>query len=180
MPRPVVYEVTEEMVMAAAGLTHRLIRGVVKTGMNPIFGGTFDKHMTGKMGELAFYIFCNSREIEVKHTPFRRDYTKLYEYDDFIIHKNGAVEMVEVKTTTMSDPVGINRKYVLYNKIQYDKKSDKDFVVVFAAINPKFTVVSLIGWIPADEIAKFPIRRDVAVEAYGIEVSKLCDMDVLI
>jgi len=151
--------------------------------MKPRFGnGGLFKHMLGKLGELAFFRFCMENHIAVKHAPFRNDYSQLDDCDDFVISVMGVDRVVEVKTSTIKNPLNPDSKLRLfYNQAQYEEKESKDFLVVFAATNPPITQLALLGWIHASEISKFPIwKKNMKSPAYAIPVSELKDMRVFV
>lgn len=163
------FEVDLKSVIDAAYYAYRVVFCSFRQGYKPRFGnGGLVKHMQGKLGELAFYKFCLQNKIPVRHVPFRNDYTELCEDDDFIV-ANGI--KVEVKTSTLKQ-----NPYVLYNVKQYKEKKDLRFIVVFAAINPEWTRIFLLGWISSLRICDFPIRKDLQSPAYEIPVSALKPM----
>lgn len=172
MPKPVRYGVSEKMVAYAAVLARRQMKDSKESKMKMLFGGSFERHTIGKLGEMAFMRFCKDEGIKILHTPFRESYSSLSNYDDFLVEVDGTRKIVEVKTATMQDP-GDSYEVVYYNKEQYDERDDRDFLVVFAAIDPVLTEVALLGWLRADIISHFFIRDDIEHPAYMIEVDRL-------
>ena len=168
--------------MCAAHFAGRVTECSVENGMRPRFGGTFKEHYKGKLGELAFLKFCFENHIAVKHTPFRSDYSKLNKYDDFIINLLGLDFIVEVKTSEIEGPMNPDPKFRLfYNKGQYEAKQEYNYIVVFAGVNPAVTKIALLGWIHAQDIAKFPVwKRNMQSPAYAIPVGELKEMKKLV
>lgn len=153
-----------------------------RQGFKSRFGnGGLIKHLQGKLGEFAFYYFCQDAMIPVKHTPFRRDYSTLDEHDDFIIELMGRDFVVEVKTQTISNPLKPEDIHLFYNEDQYRAKDEHDYIVVFAGINRTCTQIALIGWIHASDIGKHKVwRRNLKAPAFAIPVSALKPMKKLV
>ncbi len=182
MIQPIPIAIDEKFVSDAAYYAFKTVTCSFENGMKSRFGnGGLLKHILGKLGETAFFRFCLENGIAIKHTPFRSDYSKLDECDDFLINVMGIDFVVEVKTATIKDPLSPDQKFrLLYNKEQYDAKKDRNYIVVFAAVNQAVTKIALLGWIHAKDIAKFPVwKKNMQSPAYAIPVSELKDMKKL-
>jgi len=179
MIQPVSIAMDEKFVSDAAYYAFKTVTCSFENGMKSRFGnGGLIKHILGKLGETAFFRFCLQNGVAVKHTPFRSDYSKLNGCDDFVINVMGLDFIVEVKTATIKDPLNPEPKLRLfYNKDQYDAKQDHNYIVVFAAVNQAVTKVALLGWIHAQDIAKFPVwKKNMQSPAYSIPVGELKDL----
>ncbi|AGK61480.1 hypothetical protein Asulf_01497 [Archaeoglobus sulfaticallidus PM70-1] len=181
--RPISIEINNKFREDVAYYAHIVVQDSFKNKMKPRFGdGGFVKHYIGKMGEMAFFRFCMQNGIAVKHIPFRDDYSTLNDKDDFVIITHGVQRIVEVKTSVLKrkDPLDPPEDLQLfYNKKQYDEKAEYNHIVVFAATNSELTKISLLGWIPAYEIRKYPVRRDLKSPAYAIPYRDLRSMIML-
>ncbi len=183
MIKPISIPLDEKFVSDAAYYAFKTVQCSFENGMKSRFGnGGLFKHILGKLGETAFFRFCLENRIAVKHTPFRNDYSQLNGCDDFIINIMGLDFVVEVKTATIKDPLKPDPKFRLfYNKGQYEAKQEYNYIVVFAAVNPTITQIALLGWIHAQDIAKFPVwRKNMQSPAYAIPVEELKGMEKLV
>ena len=180
MPNPVSIEVDEKLIQDAAYYALKVTSCSFKKKMRPRFGnGGLFKHMLGKIGEVAFFKYCMENGIAVKHTPFRDDYSRLNDKDDFIISIMGVDRKVEVKTASLRFPLPDNLR-LYYNKKQYESKEDYDYLVVFVAVNHEVTEIKLLGWLHASDIADYPIRNNLSSPAYAIPLKNLKDMRVFV
>ena len=179
---PVSVPLDGKIVQDAAWYAWHVAADSFRQGFKSRFGnGGLIKHLQGKLGEFAFYYFCQEAMIPVKHTPFRRDYTTLDEHDDFIIELMGRDFVVEVKTQTILDPLNPSNVHFFYNEEQYKAKDKHDYIVVFAGINRACTQVALIGWIHASEIAKHKVwKKNMKSPAFAIPISALKPMKKLV
>ena len=182
MIKPVSIPLDAKFVQDAAYYAYITVFDSFKQGFRPRFGnGGLVKHMLGKIGELAFFRFCLENGIAVKHTPFRNDYSKLNGHDDFIINLMGLDRTVEVKTQTIRNLLEPDDKLrLLYNKAQFDDKKGHDYIVVFAGVDPPITKVALLGWIPAKDIPKAEVRKNLKSPAYSIPISWLRPMHLFL
>ncbi len=182
MIKPVSIPLDAKFVQDAAYYAYITVFDSFKQGFRPRFGnGGLVKHMLGKIGELAFFRFCLENGIAVKHTPFRNDYSKLNGQDDFVVSIMGIDKVVEVKTQTIKNLLEPDEMLKLfYNKAQFDQKPDRDFIVVFAGVNPQVTQVALLGWIHAEKIAKAFINDKLKSPAYAIPISWLKPMEMFL
>jgi len=181
-PQPVVYDVDLKMITDAAHYAYHVFFSAEENGMKNRFLGGFFKHYIGKLGELAFYRFCMQNEIPVKHTPFREDYSKLNEKDDFIIVVAGIDRRIEVKTRMIQNAAKPDKKLRLfYNAAQFEQQKNRDFYVIFAAVDPQVRITSLIGWLPAAEIPRFPVwKGELKSPAYAIRWQDLRDLGLFV
>lgn len=173
----VIITVDEKFITDVAYYAFKTVKFSLDENMQPRFGGGLFTHMLGKIGEMAFYNFCLNNSIAVKHTPFRNDYSKLDDNDDFIVSIVGHDFRVEVKTASLNK---IDEKTKLfYNREQYKAQKDHNYLVVFAVVNQPVTEVKLLGWLHAEDIKKFPIfEKNLQSPAYAIPVSALKSMSL--
>ena len=179
MIKPAIIKPDAKLIQDAAYYAFTIVFDSFEQGYKPRFGnGGLIKHLIGKIGELAFFRYCMENGIAVKHTPFRNDYSKLNGKDDFIISIFGYDIPVEVKTQTVKEINGDLRLF--YNKEQYYSRQ-KDGIVVFVAINPEITKISILGWIHLKDIEKYPIwEKNLQSPAFAIPVSALKDLRILV
>ena len=181
--QPVRIPIDSKVAADAAWYAWHVCEASFRRGFKSRFGnGGLVKHMQGKLGEFAFLLFCRKNMIPVLHDPFRKDYSELDEYDDFVVEILGVRKIVEVKTQTIKNALNPDEKLRLYyNKSQYNSKKSHDYIVVFVALNPEWTGVSLLGWIHASEIKKFPVwSRNMKSPAYAIPIRALKPMKMFL
>ena len=120
-------------------------------------GNDIIAHTRGKYGELLFYRWLTEHNFTPTHTPFREDYTKKVEDDDFIV--NGVRIEVKAKQRTKSP----FPPYLNYN-VNMGRRGLEHDVYVYIEIqsgmdiadNPKATIV---GWATPRLVRKFGIER---------------------
>ncbi|RLI75263.1 hypothetical protein DRP05_15095 [Archaeoglobales archaeon] len=179
--KPVSIPINKKFREDCAYYAHIIVEDSFQNGMKSRFGsGGFFKHYVGKMGEMAFFKFCMQEGIAVKHIPFREGYADLNERDDFVVIIHNVERIIEVKTAVLKDLKLDKELRLFYNEKQYNDKSDHNYIVVFAATNKQLTQIALLGWIPASEIKKYPVRKDIVSPAYAIPLKDLRDMRLFV
>lgn len=110
-------------------------------------------HAKGKYGEIAFYEWLKSQGIDPEHTPFRVDYTKKVDDDDFII----GGRRVEIKTKMRKVSSQFPPK--LHYNVNLGKKTIEDVIHIFIEVSGKKSLVNdpdaiIVGWAPPELIAE--------------------------
>lgn len=109
-------------------------------------------HAKGKFGELAFHQWLMSRQFVPTHTPFRDDYTRKVEEDDFIVH--GVRVEIKTKMRGTSSPFPPPARY----NVNLGKKEIEDALHVFIELSGKVSLKDdppalIVGWATPDHIA---------------------------
>ena len=181
LAQPVFVELSKKFRLDCAYYAHMIVEDSIKNGMKSRFGdGGFFKHFVGKMGEMAFFKFCMRVGIPVKHIPFREGYKDLDENDDFVVIIHDVERCIEVKTAVLKKWKLDENLRLFYNERQYLNKEKHNYIVVFSATDKRLTRLALLGWIPASEIQKYPVRRDIRSPAYAVPFKDLRDMRLLV
>ena len=142
----------------------------------PLFGGGFEPHCIGKIGEYLFWEEAKKAKIRVRSIPIRESYNKLSANDDFVLAVDGKAVQVEVKTANVFKPLDdlpMGFKFML-NAVQRPFKFDW---VVSIFVNLTDLTYRFMGCVERDHIKEYPVAGSYGVRHYEIPPGQLLPIE---
>ncbi|MCD6163143.1 MAG: hypothetical protein J7K40_12120 [candidate division Zixibacteria bacterium] len=167
-----VHKIPADLIGDAARHAAILIHDSHAQKFTPLFGGGFEPHCVGKIGEYLFWNEVKNSGIHITSTPIRESYTKLSANDDFMLVVDDKDVQVEVKTANVFKPLDelpMGFKFML-NAAQRPFKFDW---VVSIFVNLSDLTYRIMGCVERDSIAEYPIAGSYGVRHYEIPPESL-------
>jgi len=167
-----VHKIPADLIGDAARHAAILINDSHAQKFTPLFGGGFEPHCVGKIGEYLFWNEVKNSGIHIMSTPIRESYTKLSANDDFMLVVDGKDVQVEVKTANVFKPLDdlpMGFKFML-NAAQQSRQRhafDWDWVVSIF-VNLSDLTYRIMGCVERDHIDVYPIAGSYGVRHYEI------------